>query len=490
MTHHFKGGEGALWIQRNGPGTKPVFLGCHQLGDVDEPQGDTEPIYCPDPSGPNRFKVVGTIEGTADLVTTTITTDVIDELDELERANCPFTLFAHMNTRGRKDNFSAFDRTFVMSSVRVTSRGLSGLVARTPDDNSRSEQTFDVSAETLMRLKTPTVIRQTITETQVIRDLTFCNDVTCKTDDGPATAACQTGYAATEAENAATANVLVTTNGGTWAATAADPFAADEDISAIACFPFGRDGTRIIVARGTTDAANPTEIAYSDDAGATWVAVDVGSTNAEFVPLHGSLFALDRNNIWVGTDLGRIYYSEDAGLSWTVQDNQAIDTEPYNSIHFSSELVGWAAGGSNKIARTIDGGTNWSAVTGPTAENANDGMSIFAFDRNSAIIGYSSGTAYRTDDGGVTWSQLTYTGSGVGSVRDIVFFNDLLGYMALDNGTPVGTILWTIDGGYTWSALTTPTNAGLNSLYVCDQWTVFATGKVQGGTGFIAKGTV
>ncbi|MFG0252983.1 MAG: hypothetical protein ACF8NJ_08935, partial [Phycisphaerales bacterium JB038] len=68
MAHHFVGGEGALWIQRNGPGTRPVFLGCHQLGDVDEPQGDTEAIYCPDPSGPSRFKVVGSIEGTQDLV--------------------------------------------------------------------------------------------------------------------------------------------------------------------------------------------------------------------------------------------------------------------------------------------------------------------------------------------------------------------------------------------------------------------------------------
>lgn len=490
MNHHFKGGEGALWIQRNGPGSRPVFLGCHALGDVDEPQGDTEPIYCTDASGPNRFKVVGSIEGARDLVTTTITTDVTDELDELERTKCPFTLFAHMSTRGRKDNFAAFDRTFVFSNVRVTSRGLSNLVARTPDDNGRSEQTFDVSAEELMRLKTPSVIRQTITETQSIRAITFCNDETCKTDDGPAAAPCRYGFAAAAAGTGASANVLRTDNGGTWAATASDPFGSDEHIAAITCFPFGREGTRVMVARGVTDAGAPAEIAYSDDDGATWVNVNVGSVNGEFIPLHGSVFALDRNNIWVGTNLGRLYYSQDAGLTWTVQDNQAISSTAYNAVHMSSESVGWAGGGTNKIARTVDGGTNWSAVTGPAAESATNVVTVWSFDRNSAIIGYSSGRAYRTDDGGVNWTEMAYSGSGVGSVRDIKFYNGLLGFMLLNNASPVGTIQWTIDGGYNWTALTTPLNAGLNNLHVCDQWSVFATGNAQGGTGYIAKASI
>jgi hypothetical protein len=62
--------------------------------------------------------------------------------------------------------------------------------------------------------------------------------------------------------------------------------------------------------------------------------------------------------------------------------------------------------------------------------------------------------------------------------------------MISDNASPVGTVHWTKDGGYTWETITTPTNVGLNALFVCDEWNFFVCGEAQGGTGFIAKGTV
>ena len=34
MAHHFVAGEGALFAQIDGPNTIPVYLGCHQIGDV------------------------------------------------------------------------------------------------------------------------------------------------------------------------------------------------------------------------------------------------------------------------------------------------------------------------------------------------------------------------------------------------------------------------------------------------------------------------
>jgi len=119
---------------------------------------------------------------------------------------------------------------------------------------------------------------------------------------------------------------------------------------------------------------------------------------------------------------------------------------------------------------------------------------VFVLDRNRVWIGYDSGTLYYTLDGGAlgndSWTARAFTGSGVGEVRDVAFLNDSLGFLAVDNASPVGTIHWTIDGGYTWTALTTPTNAGLNRLYVCDQWTFFTAGEVVGGIAYIAKGSV
>lgn len=486
--HHFKSGEGGLWVQRNGPGSPVAFLGCHQVGDVDQPEGDIEIIWCPDPRAPNTFQPVGSVQGAPGAVTTTITTDVTDDFDELERVRCPMNLYVNYRRGGRADVFMNFERTFVFVNARITSRGLSNMVARTPDDNGRVEQTFDISAEKVLRLAEPSISRQTITEANDILDITFCNDENCRTEEEAYQASCQIGYAATAAAAAATANVLKTTNGGTWAPTGADPFAADEDISAIDCFEYGRDTVRVIVARGTTDAAAPAEIAYSDDGGASWITVELPTADGALVATAHALEALDVYNIWVGSDGGGIYKSEDAGLTWAAQLAEgSVTSAAINAIRFVDEAVGWAAGDNNIILRTVDGGTTWAAITGPTDQSTDEVNVIEVLDRNRAWIGYSDGTLYRTVDAGVTWEQMSFSGSGVGAVRDIRFFDDVLGYMIRNTAAPVGRALWTIDGGKTWSELVLNTNAGYNSMYICDEWTFFIAGLVQGGTGYIAK---
>lgn len=496
MAHHYVSGEGSLWTQPLGPNTQPQYLGCHQLGDVDEPTGDVELIYCPDPAGPSRFKVVNSVQGAAGAITTSVTTDVTDELDELEKGRCAMPIYVHMSKSGRKDVFTNYDRSFVLTNARVTSRGLTALTARTPDDNTRAEMTFDLSAEMLLRVARQTIARQTIVETMSVNDITFCNEETCRTSEDPGSDVCQSGFAVTDADTGVTANVLVTTNGGTWAATSADPFAADENIAAVECFELGRESTRVIVARGTTDAGNPAEIAYTDDSGTTWTNVDVGATDGQFAPGPFSLFALDRNNIWMGTDDGYIYFSEDAGLTWTAQDAGIITTDDILAIHFSDELNGWFAGVGNKIARTTDGGTSWAVITGPSAQNAYDINTLFSLDRNRAWIGYSNGKLYYTTDGGATWTERSFAGAGTGEVQAVKFLNDYVGVMARNAAPvdiytlPVGNMLTTIDGGYTWEALTTPTNSGLNSISICSAWRFYVVGEANTSTGYIAKADI
>lgn len=495
MSHYFVSGEGALWIQRSGPNTQPLYLGCHQLGDVDQPEGDIELIYCKDPSGPSRFKVVASVQGAAGAITSTITTSVTDDIDELERARCAFTLFANMVQSGRPDVFTNFDRTFVFTNVKITSRGLTGLTARTPDDNQRSDMTFDISAEELLRLKLPTISRQSISETTSVNDISFCNDARCRTEQDTALEVCEVGFAVTDAavgSPAAAASVLYTTNGGTWTATDSDPFAVGENVIAVECFDLGRDSTRVIVARGGFDAGSPTQIAYSDDSGVTWTTVNVDAVNGRYVPERFSLYAVDRNDIWVGTNDGYIYHSGDAGLSWESQNAAVIHSGAWNAIKFApgDADVGWAVGAANVIARTLDGGESWGAITGPAGQAGVAANVVEVLDRNRVWVGYADGDLWYTEDGGTNWSQRSFTGSGVGQVRDIKFLNDSLGYLLSNNASPVGTVHWTIDGGYTWDALTTPTNVGVNAIRICDEWNAFFAGEAQGGTGFIAKATV
>lgn len=492
MPHHFQAGEGALWAQIYGPNTAPVYLGCHQLGDVDEPQGDIELIYCPDPAAPNRFIVVGSTQGAAGAITTTVTADVADELDYLERVKCPFTLFVHMVDSGRKDVFTNYRRSFVLVNARTTSRGLANMAARTPDDNGRSEQTFDLSSEYMLRVVQLSINRQSISETSHINDIIFCNEERCRTDDSPAQLACEVGYAVTDAPTGSpstTANVLKTTNGGTWAATTTDPFAAALNISGVECFELGRDEKRVIVSRGTTVGADPAAIAYTDDGGVTWTTVEVGVIDGEFIPSPKSMFALDRNNIWVGTNLGNIYFSDSAGLSWELIEPNVIHNADWHAVHFVDENIGWAAGDANIIARTVDGGVSWSVVAGPSAEAANDVLALSVLDRNRAWVGYSSGRLYFTNDAGVTWEERAFSGSGVGQVKGVSFYNgDMLGYMIVNNGSSLGKVLRTINGGHDWESMTTPVNLGLNAITICNEWGFYTVGEAISASGYIAKG--
>jgi photosystem II stability/assembly factor-like uncharacterized protein len=94
---------------------------------------------------------------------------------------------------------------------------------------------------------------------------------------------------------------------------------------------------------------------------------------------------------------------------------------------------------------------------------------------------------FYTRDDGDTWSERVFSGSGAGSVTDIEFANELVGYVIHNTAAPVGTVLVTINGGFSWKAITTPSNSGLNALTVADTNTVFVVGETNTGTAVIIK---
>lgn len=492
---YYLAGEASLWAQPDGANTEPIYLGCHSLGDIDRPRGDSEPIWCQDETGTNKFKIVGTIKGAPGLITSTVTAKLTDDLDQLEKAEFPFTLFANVSKAGRRDIFSNFDRIFVLGQTTITNEGITGLVVSNPDDNAAAEQTFDISSESLLRLATYDVLRQSnLSETSNITDLAFVGESRPRTDETAPQKRTDIGYASTSApagSPATTANVLRTINGGaTWTAMAADPFAATENVIAVEVFYISRNTRRVVVARGTTDAGNPAEIAYTDDEGATWTLVNVGSVNGQFAATQFSLFALNQNNIWFGTNNGYVYKSSDSGGTWTAQQSGSITSGEIRCIRFVDRNVGWFGGGTNIIARTIDGGGSWSAVSGPSAQAAVVVNVVEPIDRNRAWVGYADGEVYYTNDAGVTWTQRTsFTGSGIGSIRDIRFWDENLGVMARNTAAPVGKLMWTPNGGYSWLDLVEPTNAGINAIELVSEWDFFVAGTAQGGLGFIAKAT-
>lgn len=141
---HFTGGQGAIWIQPDGPGTAMVFLGCHEIASIDEPLGDYTPFFCADPSSPKAWVASGETFAPPEAVTADIMEDVLGSLSDLEKQKCPFAIYINMVCGGRKDVFTNSERTFILDARKITGRSYENLALRDTDE--RAGVTHSISA--------------------------------------------------------------------------------------------------------------------------------------------------------------------------------------------------------------------------------------------------------------------------------------------------------------------------------------------------------
>lgn len=488
MSEPLKSSQGALWIQTT-PGKAATYLGCTDLDPIAAPKGDQTLINCRNRDG--VLEAATSTQAPAGAVTTSVkawiypTSDILDEIRD-----CPIYLYALQRSCGRADVFANYERGYIVGEARVTNESYENIVMREADDPSL--QSFDVSGQYLSKIRAVDVTRQTIAETTDINDVVFCNSGQCAGDCGEQKDAGTDGFAVSDGSTAsppADADVWITEDkGDTWANATGlvpSPFAGG-DIMAAVCFPIGKDTTRLLVASG--QKAGYAQVAYSDDDGATWSTVNVGTTDWEGASGAGALYAIDWTHIWFATDHGRIYFSDDGGLTWASEASAltASSAWPLNVVVFVDYDNGWAAGNNDIVMRTTDGGSTWTALTSPTSSD--NVTALDAWTKYRAIIGSNAGQVFETWDGGVNWEAKTYTGqAATDTIRFVQFTNDVVGYMVVNTNAPLGYVHRSKDGGATWERLTTPTNAGLNSVEVIDENLAYVAGNAQGGTGVILK---
>jgi len=164
------------------------------------------------------------------------------------------------------------------------------------------------------------------------------------------------------------------------------------------------DGRWVVVGYSTTGTTN---MAYSDNDGATWTAVTaVSGHEYEDVAYHDGLW------VAVGRDgssfAGRVVTSTD-GASWTART--VATTDSLYSVAYGDGL--WVTVGSDAIETSSDG-TSWTARTVPAIGNGGEFAELVgvAYDGGWAAVGetadgdfYRWGIIVRSGDG-TSWSDV------------------------------------------------------------------------------------
>jgi len=249
------------------------------------------------------------------------------------------------------------------------------------------------------------------------------------------------------------------------------------------------------------------QIVRTNDGGVTWYNVTPPGLPEPGYSV-GTAF-LDLNHAWVQVpdpdnypNGGTLHRTTDGGITWT------FHAVPFSGGHlvFLNENEGWAladlgaGAGSNAVSVfvTNNGGVSWNQVfiNDPTHPAASDSLplggikgGIVPINMQTAWIGgvtYSPGTVYlyRTDDGGVTWSQVGLElpagaeTSEIG-IAGMKFVNANAGFVALRiTGETHRTAFYVSqDGGSTWSLLPAILDGTGTTEFVSAQEIVFYNGR-------------
>jgi len=169
-----------------------------------------------------------------------------------------------------------------------------------------------------------------------------------------------------------------------------------------------------------------------------------------------------------------ICFTGNTFAQWTEQSS-GITTALY-SVSAVDNYVAWACGENGVVLRTINSGDNWTATTSP--DPLVGLYTIRGIDAMTALVAGASltaGVAYKTIDGGLTWTQ-TFNQPG-GFINSVTKFN---GFPVCGmGGDPVGgrwSSFVSYDFGSTWDSTglyhpALPGEAGWNNSF-CQPYNV------------------
>jgi len=487
-------GFSRMWLvpNRAAPQNAPEYQGLWKAGAVTWQQGDVTTIRVPDPSRYDEFIRIGKIlgnPGDPQLPVMARYTSDLSRLLQLAKRGCDHDLQIHFGKCRDPQNFNqGWDKIAVLEAAHITQYGTSELGALQPSERSMVDENVPFTGENYYEIGRINFAEQATTQiTQEIVDVLIPDTITCGacgiTSDGCQVVLLLTlragGSPGTGADVAYTKNA-----GSTWAYREITTLTGSNDPDAFAVV-----SGNVVVVSVETIGLHYASLADLLVGAETWTSVTTG-----FVASHGpkAIHTADPTHTWMVGNTGYIYFTADPTAGVSVQDAGVATIQNLLDIHGVDQLNLVAVGAGNAVVKTNNGGSTWTAITGPAVGVALN--SVWMKSPTEWLVGTDGGKLYYTTDSGVTWTEVAFPGSGAGSVSDIVYATGSVGYMAHATATPRGRILRTVDGGHSWyvapeSGTAMAANDRVNALATCDPNVVWGGGLADNGTdGFAVKG--
>jgi len=141
--------------------------------------------------------------------------------------------------------------------------------------------------------------------------------------------------------------------------------------------------------------------------------------------------------IWIGGAQGLLLRTLD-GDPVEVLSNR-VTTEPLTDISFSSPRYGWAVGGGANALRTTNRGVTWNRSENFPGWNC---LAVIALSSQRAVISCINSQEWLTDDGGLTWEEVSVSDGEVTAFR---YFRGKIAALA------GGAVSISTDLGRTWA---------------------------------------
>ncbi len=478
-------GEGNFFVQEEAGVDEFEWLTCTGVGDIEIPEGDRTPEYCPDPLNSGQFRIEGYTQGDAGVGTYELTKPLALVWNYLlEQMNCEMQGRINWTARGVREDHRNYELAVVMLQSVFQSRRIVNPVRGPGAADARVDTNGRMAFANAAMLYPLEWDQHSLSNTVAANSIYFLPR-RCADRVGSRRDILEIGVMGMDrgAGYLYDSEVKITIDGDTWTAAAVDPFSYGGNIFTHLVLET-RDGERILVFRGEPVAGAPVEAAYSEDRGATWTNIFMGTLLNQGA--NGS--CLSGARVLVCCTDGYIYSSTTQGATWTTVEAGVETAQDLNDI--ASDPVDpsrvYCVGNSNAFLFSVNGGQTWSSRTGPAV--GTNLLSVAVNQEQYVFVTTNDARMFRSRDRGQTWTEVLDLAVGtIDMIRFDMAYN-YFGGIIHNNASPLGRLLRSENGGASWWEVEDlPTNSGLNALFMGDQNYIAVCGETQGGTTFVAE---